>query len=141
MSDSMKARWMMELLTKNRGEILTLQRSIRAAMSRLATKEAVAECDSESVIEPHALSVLSPTEVEVERVKERMFITQSTVNRCLEVEYSIHPRLLQYFVSVGEKSLVKKLKEMEPSKVWERIDRDGLYGYYVCEEDEVYAVV
>ena len=141
MSDSMKARWMMELLTKNRGEILTLQRSIRAAMNRLATKEAVAECNSEHVIEPHALSVLSPTEVEVERVKERMFITQSTVNRCLEVEYSIHPRLLQYFVSVGEKSLVKKLKEMEPSKVWERIDRDGLYGYYVCEEDEVYAVV
>ena len=81
------------------------------------------------------------TDEEVERVKERMFITQSTVNRCLEVEYSIHPRLLQYFVSVGEKSLVKKLKEMEPSKVWERIDRDGLYGYYVCEEDEVYAVV
>ena len=141
MNGSMKARWMMELLTKNHGEILTLQRSVRAAMSRLQTKEAVAECDGEHVIEPRTLSVLSPTEVEVERVKERMFITQSTVNRCLEVEYSIHPRLLQYFVSMGEKSLVKKLKEMEVSEVWERIDRDSLYGYYVCEEDEVYAVV
>ena len=71
MRRSLRAKWMMQTLVENRGEILLLQRSIRAALSRWATKEEVAKCDKEQVIAPHALSVLSPAEGEAEHVEER----------------------------------------------------------------------
>ena len=141
MRRSLRAKWMMQTLVENRGEILLLQRSIRAALSRWATKEEVAKCDKEQVIAPHALSVLSPAEGEAEHVEERMFITQSAVNRCLEIEFSVNPRLLQYFVCLGERSVVKKMKEVEPVEVYKCIDREDVYGYYVCEGDNAYAIV
>ena len=53
----------------------------------------------------------------------------------------MNPRLLQYFVCLGERSVVKKMKEVEPAEVYKCIDRENVYGYYVCEGDNAYAIV
>ena len=84
-----QARLLLQLCMKHMNEILLLQKSIRAFMNRMDSKEEVMQCDKETTIEPSAGSTFSPRDYPNDLVEERDYITQTMVNRCLEEEYGV----------------------------------------------------
>ena len=136
-----QARLLLRQCQEHGAEILLLQKSIRAAILRRQTKEEVAACEKETTIEPRAGSILSPREKDEQLEDERVFITQSRVNRCLDEDYSVHPMILNYFVDKDEKMIVKSLKKSSVDVISEKIDRVHLFAYYQCEDNKAFAIV
>lgn len=136
-----QARMLLTSCKNHFNEILLLQKSIRAAMNRMESKEEVAKCDKENTIEPHAGKLFSPRGDDNELEDEKVFITQRMVNRCLDDDYSIHSSIIQYFVQDNESKFIKSLKKNTVEEIAKKIDRKNLFGFYQCEENEVFAIV
>lgn len=124
----------MQTMVEHQEEIRLLQKVIRSVLVRAEAKEEVLRCEKEKVNEPHMQDILSPMEGEKE---EEMFLTQTTISRCLEAEFGVESTITKYFVQKDEKELAKKWSGNGVPK----IDRDSLYGYYMCNGKEAYSVV
>lgn len=136
-----QARLLLKQCQEHRAEIMVLQKSIRAAVLRGQTKNEVAECDKETTIEPRAGSILSPRNKDERLEDERVFVTQSQVNHCLDEDYSVHPTILSYFVDKEEKKTVKALKKSSVEEISQKVDRVHLFAYYQCEDNKAFAIV
>lgn len=137
----MQARSFMHDLVANRDAILVLQRAIRAATVRIEAKEEVARCDRFEVSQPQFLDILSPREGLDESVEEKVFISQSAVNRSMEADFGVSPIIIQYFTFEGERKVVRHLEKHLPKDVFGEINCNPIYGYYQCEKDDTYAIV
>ena len=128
----------MQLLVDHEEEIRLLQKTIRAVMVRAKTREEVRRCEKDSVCQPSMEEILSPLE---EMSEERLFITQTVVNRCLEAEFGVEATILQYFKQKNEKEYVKKLRKSEQCSFESMVNRSSLYGYYQSDGKDAFAVV
>ena len=136
--DCCAARELMQVLVEHEEEIRLLQKTIRAVMVRAETREEVKKCDKDTVCQPSVEGILSPLE---EVSEERLFITQTVVNRCLEAEFGVAATILKYFKQKDEREYVKKLRKSERIPSESLINRSSLYGYYQCDGKEAFAVV
>ena len=73
--------------------------------------------------------------------EERLFITQTVVNRCLEAEFGVEATILQYFKQKDEKEYVKKLRKSKQCSFESMVNRSSLYGYYQSDGKDAFAVV
>lgn len=136
-----QARILLQACHNHMSEILLLQKSIRAAVNRFRSKDDVMKCDKERTIEPCAGSIFSPRDFDSDLVEERVFITQSMVNRCLEEDYGVPSTILHYMEKSEEAVKRKSHKHYSLKDISAKIDRENIFAYYQCEGDDVFAVV
>ena len=136
-----QAKLLLQTCIQSRQEILLLQKSIRSFVTQRNAKEEVAKCDKDSTIEPRAGTIFSSRNKEEQLINETLFITQSVVNHCLEEEFAVHPKIINFFKQKHEKKLVKSLQSCSVEEIAEKINRENLYGHYCCEEGNAFAVV
>jgi hypothetical protein len=123
---------MITLMADHTDEILNLQKSIRALLTRKNVMEKVHACDKETVSKPYSTEITT----DGEDAKEELFISQQMVNQCLESEFGVQTTILKYFQN---KEDIKDLESILPERISSVIDRKRVYGYYKCDGKEAYA--
>ena len=129
---SCAAKQLITLMADHTDEILALQKSIRALLTRRNVMEKVRACDKETVSKPYSTEMTA----DEENAKEEVFISQQMVNQCLESEFGVQATILKYFKSDGD---IQNLEALPPERITSVIDRNRVYGYYTCDGKEAYA--
>lgn len=135
MMASCAAKQLITLMADHTDEILLLQKSIRALLTRKNVMEKVRACDKETVSKPYSTEIGS---ADGEDAKEEVFISQQMVSQCLESEFGVQATILKYLQNGDD---VRDLEGIPPERVFSVIDRNRVYGYYKCDGKEAYAYV